>query len=186
MLSESLAVARLHSPGEAWSLTHERARDAGATALPKTASNRRVLNEIVLRLTAFSDEELAFFADEADRDEARILLWLAICRTYRFIAEFMRDVVMDRYISYRLDLPIESFEVFFDDKAEWNDKLASLSISTRKKLGQVLFRILREAEIISRDRKIQPAILSNRLQSMIEITQPESFDYLPGLRRNGV
>jgi len=186
LLSETLAVARLHVSGEAWAETLERALNEGATALPKAASNRRTLNEITLRLSAFSKEELAFFADEAERDEAQALLWLAICRTYRFIAEFVREVVMDRYLSYRLDLPIESFDVFFDDKAEWNDKLAGLTASTREKLGQVMFRILREAGIISQDRQIQTAILSNRLENMLKTNRPDSFDYLPGIARDGV
>lgn len=186
LLLESLAVAKLHVPGEAWAATLERARNAGATALPKVASNRRVLNEIVLRLSALSAGELAFLADEADRDEAQALLWIAICRTYRFIEEFVREVVIDRYLSYRLDLPVESFDVFLHNKAEWNETLARLSPSTQKKLGQVMFRILREAGIISRDRHIQTAILSNRLQIMIENAQPAAFDYFPGLRRDGV
>lgn len=186
LLLESRAVAKLHVPGEAWAATLERARNAGATALPKVASNRRVLNEIVLRLSALSAGELAFLADEADRDEAQALLWIAICRTYRFIEEFVREVVIDRYLSYRLDLPVESFDVFLHNKAEWNETLARLSPSTQKKLGQVMFRILREAGIISRDRHIQTAILSNRLQIMIENAQPAAFDYFPGLRRDGV
>lgn len=186
LLLESRAVAKLYVPGEAWAATLERARDAGATALPKVASNRRVLNEIVLRLSALSAEELAFLADEADHDEAQALLWMAICRTYRFIEEFVREVVIDRYLSYRLDLPPESFDVFFHDKAEWNDKLARLSPSTQKKLGQVMFRILREAGIITRDLHIQTAIISNRLQIMIENAQPAAFDCFPGLRRGGV
>lgn len=186
LLLESRAVAKLHVPGEAWPATLERARDSGATALPKVASNRRVLNEIVLRLSALSTEELALLADEADHDEAQALLWMAICRTYRFIEEFVREVVIDRYLSYRLDLPPESFDVFLHDKAEWNEKLARLSPGTQKKLGQVMFRILREAGIITRDRHIQTAILSNRLQIMVEKSQPAALDYFPGLRRGGV
>lgn len=186
MLLESRAVTKLHVPGETWAATLERARDAGATALPKIASNRRVLNEIVLRLSALSAEELAFLADEADHDEAQALLWIAVCRSYRFIEEFVREVVIDRYLSYRLDLPPESFDVFFHDKAEWNDKLARLSPSTQKKLGQVMFRILREAGILSRDRHIQTAIIPNRIQIMIENAEPAAFDYFPGLRRSGV
>lgn len=117
LLLESRAVAKLHVPGEPWAATLERARDAGATALPKIASNRRVLNEIVLRLSALAAEELALLADEADHEEAQALLWVAICRTYRFIEEFVREVVIDRYLSYRLDLPSESFDIFFHDRS---------------------------------------------------------------------
>ena len=46
--------------------------------------------------------------------------------------------------------------------------LASLTSSTRLKLRQVLFRMMREAGVISQDGQIQAALLSSQLKTMIE------------------
>lgn len=184
-LNESVEVARIHVPGERWETTIQRAMDEGATALPKSASNRRTLREISNRLLTLSEEERAFFVDEADRNEQQALLWLATCRAYRFIREFAIEVIRDRYLSYQYELPLESFDILLDAKAEWDQGLASLSPSTRAKLRQILFRMMREAGIISQNGQIQAALLSPRLRTLIEDRVPGDLAVFPGLAVDG-
>jgi len=178
-LNESLVVAGLHVEGEPWEQTIHRALDEGATSLPKVASNRRTLREISNRLRQLNAEERSFMLHEADRTDQQALLWLAACRAYRFVGEFAVEVIRERYLSYQFDLPLETFDILFDAKAEWNDELAKLSVSTRKKLRQVLFRIMREAEILSRDDRIQTAILSPRLKVLLEHNTSGELAYFP-------
>lgn len=150
-LNESIEVARLHRDGEDWEDTAKRALDQGATALPKSASNRRSLREITNRLRMLTDTERLFLLEDADRTDQQALLWLAACRAYRFVGEFAVEVIRERYLSYQFDLPLEAFDVLFDAKADWDEGLAKISASTRKKLRQILFRMMREAEILSAD-----------------------------------
>ena len=180
-MNESLIVARLHVEGEPWEQTIRRALDEGATSLPKIASNRRTLREISNRLRQLNAEERRFMLHEADRTDQQALLWLAACRAYRFVGEFSVEVIRERYLSYQFDLPLETFDILFDAKAEWNDELAKLSVSTRKKLRQVLFRIMREAEILSGDDRIQTAILSPRLKVFLEENNLGELAYFPGI-----
>ena len=109
-------------------------------------------------------------------------MWLAACRAYRFVGEFAVEVVQDRFLSFRLDLPLETFDQFFDAKAEWDDDLAQIVGSTRLKLRQVLFRILREAGILDTGDRIVPSYLSLRLKSLIASRNPKELLYFPGLR----
>lgn len=185
MLNESVEVARLHVPQEPWEDTIRRALKQGTTTLPKAASNRRTLREISNRLLTLTDSERAFLIDQADRADRQALLWLATCRAYRFIREFTVEVIRERYWSYQYDLPLESFDILLDAKAEWDDGLASLTSSTRLKLRQVLFRIMREASIISQDGQIQAALLSSQLKSMIEDREPGDLAVFPGLPVDG-
>lgn len=180
-LNESLAVARLHVEGEPWEQTILSALEQGATSLPKVASNRRTLREISHRLAQLTSEERRFMLQEADRTDQLALLWLATCRTYRFVGELAVEVIRERYLSYQFDLPLEAFDILFDAKAEWDEGLAKLSNSTRKKLRQVLFRIMREAEILTRDNRIQTAILSPRLKALVEGKSPSELAYFPGI-----
>lgn len=184
-LNETLAVAQLHVAGEPWSVTITRALTEGTTALPKAVSQRRTLREIVNRLSTLSDRERDYLVSDADRDDQLALLWLATCRAYRFVHEFATEVLRERYLSFHLDLPLETFDILFAAKAEWDDELAAISASTRAKLRQVLFRIMREAHVISDGNRIQSAIISSRLKRMLEVDCPADIILLPGLSRDG-
>jgi hypothetical protein len=184
-LNETVAVAALHLQGESWSQTLARSLEDGATSLPKAASNRRTLREIVNRLSTLQDAEIDFLTDESERQEQQYLLWIATCRAYRFAREFAVEVICDRYLSYQLDLPLETYDIFFDAKADWDEGLASITDTTRKKLRQNLFRMMREASIITEDNRIQSTYLSARLRALIEANAPDDLSVLPGVETNG-
>lgn len=184
-LNESLEVARLHLDGERWEQTILRALEEGTTRLPKSASNRRTLREISNRLLTLSDEERTYLIEDADRSDQQALLWLATCRAYRFIREFAVEIIRERYLSYRMDLPLETFDILFEAKAEWDEDLAALSRSTQLKLRQIMFRMMREASIITDDNRLQGAILSTRLKTMIEDQNRAELAFFPGIPVDG-
>ena len=62
---------------------------------------------------------------------------------------------------------------------DWYEELESISDSTRKKLRQVLFKMLREAGIISKDKSIIPSILSPQLIDIMESSSTEGFNIFP-------
>jgi hypothetical protein len=186
-INESVAVARLHISGADWDSTLAAAQEKGAFPVRKTSSARRSIREIVNRLRRLSADELALFV-EGDRSEQAALLWLAACRAYRFIGEFAVEVLSDRFLSLRTDLTYDDFDTFLSAKEEWSPKLAALSASTRAKLRAVLFRLMREAEILSQDDRILGAMLSPRVVALIQAGDPEELHFFPGterqLRRN--
>jgi hypothetical protein len=184
-VNESVETARLHNAQEGWNKTLVRALESSITLLPKVASNRRTLREIVTRVACLTESERLFLVDHADRDERAALLWIATCRAYRFVGEFAIEVIQERYMSYRFELPFDIFDQFFESKAEWDSKLSGINILTRSKLRQVLFRILREAGIIDEFQNIRRAHLSARLHSLIEHDHPIELLLFPGLGSNG-
>jgi hypothetical protein len=185
LLNESVEVARMHAPPEAWDATLRRALEGGVTSLPKAASRRRTLREIVNRISTLSDEELGYLVQVADRQDQQALLWLATCRAYRFVREFATEVIHERFLSFQLDLPLESFDVLFAAKAEWDEGLAGISPTTRAKLRQVLFRMMREANVISDDNKILSAYVSPRLKAILAEKNPRDLVVFPGLSHDG-
>lgn len=180
-LRESIEVARMHHDGEPWDETARRALAEGATELPKAASNKRSLREITNRLCELTNLERRFLLEDADRIDQQALLWIATCRAYRFVREFAVEVMRERYWAYQMDLPLSSFDIALEGKAEWNEDLARLSMSTRRKLRQVLFRIMREAAILSRDNRMQAAILSSELKALVREHHPGDLAYFPGI-----
>ncbi|MCJ8236999.1 DUF1819 family protein [Peteryoungia algae] len=180
MLNESLVIAQAYRPGETWACARERLLAQGTSSLPKLASQTRALREVYDRIGHLFDTERHYLSAEADRAEQQAIVWLAVCRTYRFVHEFAVEVISERYQSWRLDLGHEVFDRFLAEKAESDSGLAELSPSTCAKLRQVLFRILREASLISIDGRIQPIWLSGRMKRLIEDSNPADLRVFPG------
>lgn len=181
-INESVAVARLHAVGSDWEATVTAAQEKGTFPVRKVSSARRSIREIVNRLKRLSSDELALLID-GERSEQAALLWLAACRAYRFIAEFALEILGDRFYSLRTTLTYDDFDTFLSAKEEWSPKLAALSVSTRAKLRAVLFRLMREAELLSQDNRIQEAMLSPRVLTVIEAGNPDELRYFPGAER---
>jgi hypothetical protein len=76
--------------------------------------------------------------------EQKQLLWLAVCKRYAYIREFSVEVLNEKYLRLDYELTEFDYDVFFSRKADWHIELDKLTDSTRKKLKQVLFRMLRE------------------------------------------
>jgi hypothetical protein len=178
-LKESLVIAALHHVAGSWEATSSRALGAGAFPVRKESSAKRSIREIVHRLRCLDAEELSLFLD-GDRNDQLALLWLATCRAYRFIGEFAEEVIVDRYQSFRTDLSHDDFDIFFARKAEWSEKLAGISDSTRAKLRAVMFRLMREAGVITPDSRILGAMLSGRVVAAIERAGAGELRFFPG------
>ena len=123
---------------------------------------KRVCQEVISRLKTLSSGELEFLVDGNHQEQA-YLLWLAVCRRYRFIADFAVEVLRERYITLKTDLSYEDFDSFFNRKSDWHSELDEIRPATRSKLRQVLFKILREADLLTANNLINAAMLSPRL-----------------------
>ena len=181
-VNESVELARLHQEGNDWKDTIATALANGNVSLPKAASNRRTLREIANRVSSLTEDERRFLVEDADRSEKEALLWIATCRAYPFVREFAIEVICERLLSYRLELTLDAFDQFFDKRAEWDEGMAAISLSTRKKLRQVLFRIMREAGVIDLTNTIRSSYLSSRLRALIVSNDQRDLLVFPGLR----
>ncbi|WP_270661182.1 MULTISPECIES: DUF1819 family protein [unclassified Aeromonas] len=128
---------------------------------------KRVCREIISRLRTLSSDELEFLVEGSHQEQA-YLLWLAVCRRYRFIADFAVEVLRERYITLKSDLTHEDFDSFFNRKYEWHLELDEITPATRGKLRQVLFKMLREADLLTANSMIHTAMLSPKLLSLIQ------------------
>ena len=136
---------------------------------------KRVCREVISRLKTLISGELEFLVEGSHQEQAYIL-WIAVCRRYRFIADFAFEVLRERYITLKTDLSHEDFDSFFNRKSEWRSELDEIRPATRSKLRQVLFKILREADLLTANNMINAAMLSPRLLDVI--TQGSRRDVL--------
>jgi len=133
----------------------------------RTASSaKRICREICSRLKRLNRDELKLLV-EGEHQEQVYLLWIAVCRHHRFIYEFAVEVIRERFLTLKYDLSYEDFDAFYNAKMEWHEELEKIATTTRSKLRQVLFRMLREAEILGLNNAIIPATLTPRLVNVI-------------------
>lgn len=137
-----------------------------------------VCREIISRLRTLNPNELECLVD-GDNQEQAYLLWIAVCRRYRFIADFAVEVLRERYITLKSDLTYEDFDFFFNRKSEWHLELDEITPTTRSKLRQVLFKMLREADLLTTNNMIHAAILSPRLLALIQQGDRRDILHLP-------
>ncbi len=163
---ESVNLAGLYLEKGDWKKVRDEVIAKNLLQARTAASSKRRSREICSRLSHLNKDELELLV-EGDHQEQAYLLWLAVCRHYRFIYEFSAEVIRERFLTLRYDLSYEDFDVFFNAKMEWHEELEKITSTTRNKLRQVMFKMLRESELLSSDNFIIPAMLSSRLINVI-------------------
>lgn len=175
---ESADLAQHYLSIRDWDKLSEQVATQNLLQVRTQSSSTRIAREVISRLKLLSDVELKALTSGSSRDQGYIL-WVAVCRRYSFIAEFAQEVIRQRYIRLQPDLERTDFDAFLDRKAEWHTELDRLSSSTRLKLRQVFFRILREAGIVSSVLQIQSPIWSAQILELFKTTGTDNLHFFP-------
>jgi hypothetical protein len=175
---ESVKLAALYLELGDWNAVRNKVIAENLLQARTLNTSKRVCREVISRLKTLRAEELDFLVD-VNHQEQGYLLWLATCRRYRFIADFSIEVLRERYITLKTDVNHEDFDSFFNRKSEWHAELDAIQPTTRNKLRQVLFRILREAGLLASNNIINAAILSPELLNAISHNNRRDVLFLP-------
>lgn len=175
---ESVNLAELYIEFKDWNVVRDKVLSVNLLQARTLNTSKRVCREIISRLKNLSSNELSLLV-EANPQEQGYLLWLAICRRYRFIADFAIEVLRERYITLKSDLSYEDFDSFLNKKSEWHSELDEIRPTTRNKLRQVLFKILREAGLLTAKNTINAAMLSQRILEAIPHDKRRDILFFP-------
>lgn len=138
----------------------------------------RLVRETVKRMSALEGRELEILADvtASERDH---LMWAAACRRYDLVGEFAEDVLRERFLTLAGTISYEDYDSFYRAKAMWHDELDAVSATTYKKLRQVLFKMMVEAELLTANGTIEPALLSARVAECLGRRTPSDLRFFP-------
>ena len=123
--------------------------------LNAVSSRKRVAAEVVKRLRTLTDGELAFL-EGSYGDDRLAMLWVAVCRTYRFVRDLSEQVIAARYDRTIPDFTAETYDAFFEEQAEIHPELERLSDESKKKMRNQVFLMLTECRLLSDDGRITP------------------------------
>lgn len=158
----SVLLAESYSSKRNWSAVRSEALESNLLQTRTRNTAKRRLLEVLSRLRTLTPEQLQIVVD-GSMDEQQHVLWLAICKRYRFIFDFATEVVREHYLDLAPELTRGDFDMFFNAKAAWHLELEALASSTRDRLRQTLFKMLREVGFLSNDRTVNPVILTPRV-----------------------
>lgn len=175
---ESVETAALFLEFNDWNTVRDKVLLGNLLQARTLNTSKRVCREIISRLKTLDPVEFDFLIHGSNHEQKN-LIWIAICRRYKFIADFAVEVIRERYISLKSDLPYDEFDFFFDKKSEFHPELDQIRSTTRIKLRQVLFKILREIDILSDNNIIHAVIPSPKLIKAIATSNQQDLALFP-------
>jgi hypothetical protein len=147
MLHETNEVMKKYLEYKDWNKVKEIVIEENIMQKQSVSSRKRVFAEIKRRIETLSNEQLEY-VNESSSSDIRNFIFLTILKTYRFIFEFMTEVISKKVLMFDYKILNSDYETFFESKKYAVEQLESITEATQYKLKQVLFRILEEAMII--------------------------------------
>jgi len=165
-LQEAPVIVERYLALRDWSQTRNQVRNDNLLQVRTAAAALRISKELIARLELLESDELEELVNGSARDRG-YLLWVAACRRYAIIHDFAIEVLREHYLLLRRQLSFGDYDAFYNAKALWHTELDEIAQSTQHKLRQNLFRMLRDADLISDQQHIQAAMLSPRLAQLL-------------------
>jgi Putative inner membrane protein (DUF1819) len=175
---ESVQVAELFLKDQDWNKVRRKVISENLIQFRTINTLKRVCQEVISRLKTLSPDELTILVHSSTQEQG-YLLWLATCRRYKFIEDFAVEILRERYLTLKKDLPYEEFDAFFNKKSDWYEKLNKIKPVTKSKLRQILFKMLREADLLTGNNIIQAAILCPKLLRVVQQENQDSILIFP-------
>jgi len=178
LLHESYVAVDTYFEVGSWTNAKKVIIEENRLQMRMTSSSKRVASEVIQRLKNLNDKQLSFFHTASRNDQAS-MLWIAICKNYKFIEDFAIEIIREKYLKMDYLLEDNDYEIFFYNKCEWHLELESLTVLTKKKAQQVLFKMLREADIIDTTNIILGAILSEEFIKLVREDKEATLAVFP-------
>ena len=178
-INESNLILKRYLENKDWKETAKYSFENNILQTNTLSSAKRIFREISLRLKSLSRQEQEFLIGSNYVDQS-ILIWISICRTYKFIGDFASMIISEKLNSYQLELDYKDFNYFYEQQKVFHEELNSLKDSTRKKLRQVIFRIMKDLNIISKNKDITPLLPSKEIKEISITTTKDMQLFLMG------
>ncbi|NLA16137.1 MAG: DUF1819 family protein [Bacteroidales bacterium] len=140
----------------------------------KRSTGKRIRQEMTKRLHNLTSQQFSYLL-QANPDDAQNLAFVAVCKTYRFIYEFIVEVLCEKMLHLDFKITDGEYLSFYNRKAELHPQLEELSQTSSSKIRQVLFKILEEVGLIDsvRNKVLQPKFVSPEVGKLLREDDPQ-------------
>jgi len=153
-----------------WTKTVDRARAGNLLQRPSAKSAQRVFGEIRKRIECLSAKTVESFVDASD-DDRRAIAYLAACKLYPIIFDFVRYTLVDKVAVFDFSVTENDFNAYWNRAAIDHPDLETVTAKTQEKARQNTFKLLVEAGLLSgkKDPRITPPmVLSATIERVLD------------------
>ncbi len=167
--SEFCTVCDIFAETRTWTNTLEEVRTGNLLQRPSAKSAQRIFGEIRKRIECLSDETIATFPSAPD-DDRRAIAYLAACKLYPLIFDFVRFVLLEKIAVFDFSVSDTDFDGYWNRKAIDHHDLETVTAKTQEKARQNVFKLLLEAGLLTdkKDPRITPTSISHLIESILE------------------
>lgn len=178
MIHECQIIAEEYNKFKDWTLVREEVIGNNLLQARTESTLKTIYGEVSKRLKNLTDAELALLSDS--EGDVKHLVWLAICREYLFTHQFAVEVLSEYFDKSRFQLYSEDYDAFLNAKAEWHQNLDNITQKSRYKSQQIMFKMLVECGITTKDKEILNQYLSPQLKALILESNADDLAIFPG------
>ena len=179
MIRELVLVAQVHVDSKNWEETEEKISAMNLLQSRTKRSEKILFDELKGRLMRLNQDQMELIAED-HRSDVNQLSWIAVCKQYPFVADFVQEVVQPAVMSGRNMIDYDDYGYFFNSKADLHPELDAVSDKTRSNARGALFQMLRQCELLSDSNHFITQIISTALQNC---TPQSELDLIPGAIR---
>lgn len=181
LIRESRIVAKLLVEKHGRDAILEQVLDRNLFQNNSKGTTQKYCQLALIRLGNLPDEQLHFVAT-GSRELTRMTLLVAILKTYTIIVDFMENVVAEKVRCFETHLEKNDWMRFLEDRAKTDPSVKEWSETSRRKMGQVVIRMLAEAGFLDNTRRMSilfPPIPVCRFQGVggLLIIEVADFSY---------
>ena len=169
---ESVILVNAYIQKQCWKTAYEDVKEGNLFQYRTLVATNRVLQELKSRFSYLNEDALNLIVSGFS-NETQQILWFAICKKHTFIFDFINEVIREKYILGQIELTNYDFDAFFNKKMLQHQSLEKIADSSRYKLKQVLFKMLREVGMLSDKNFIQAVIPTANVFNTIKKQSPE-------------
>ncbi len=154
MLNESRIIAKLlleQPDKKAW----HKAIIIDNVLQKKAPSSAKRQARLIRNRLELMQEDLLKLVVNGNREVAMQALFAAAIKHSRLLGDFIDEVIRVHIKTFNTQLTLRDWKNYFSDCEQRDNSLKKLSDSTKKKLGQVIIRILAEAGYIDSTRSLK-------------------------------
>ncbi|MEG0408324.1 MAG: DUF1819 family protein [Bacilli bacterium] len=169
LYKETKKASSLVNKGLGVGCIKEKSLEDNIFQLESEARKKEVASIITARLKDL-DKQIIYNIENSNIETSKILVLYAILKTDRLFFDFINEVYKEKIVLKDLFIRDKDFSVFFQNKREQSEKVASWSEYTFKKLKQVYIRILFESGLIANqkgDREIKIPIIESEVKDYL-------------------
>ncbi|MDZ8172433.1 DUF1819 family protein [Microbacterium xanthum] len=175
---EAAVLAPIYLEHRDWEEVRDLAVEANLLQARTYRTGVRRVRETVKRLSALSNHEIEILT-EVTASERGHLMWAAACRRYGLIGEFAEEVLRERFLTLAGTVSYDDYDSFYRAKAMWHDELDAVTELSYKKLREVIFKMMGEAGLLTKQRAIEPVLLSARVAECLTERTPSDIRFFP-------